>query len=156
MKMKIPDIPFALTALHPRAAFLPPAAYGMLFRLIHYHWATGKPIPSTDQGILAIIVAHKPTWRAHKDEIREILADVVPQLDRARIRKREIRERLAQMSEAGGGVTRYNAQRRKHLEALEKSARAIALPERTQTQTRINVERRTKRQNQNTFVETHF
>jgi uncharacterized protein YdaU (DUF1376 family) len=128
----------------------------MLWSLVCYHWITGKPIPQTDQGILAIVVAHQPTWRAHKDEIREILADVVPQLERHRVRKREMREQLNRIAQIGGASTAARARDRARRASLEKSARAIALPQRTQTQTRINVERRTKRQAQNTFVETHF
>jgi uncharacterized protein YdaU (DUF1376 family) len=126
---------------------------GLLWRLVCHHWITEKPTPTSDQGVQAIIVTHKPTWRAHKDEIRLILADVIPQLERAKVRKRE---RLAQMRETGHAVSalkRVNEVRRRE---REKSARAIALPERTQTQTRINVEKRSERQAQNKFVETHF
>jgi hypothetical protein len=85
MAKKIPDMPVALIALHPQAEFLPPAAFGMLWRLVSYHWITEKPIPSSDQGIQAIIVTHKPTWHAHKAEIRAILDDVIPQLAQARV-----------------------------------------------------------------------
>jgi uncharacterized protein YdaU (DUF1376 family) len=156
MAKKIPDIPVALIALHPRVVYLPQAARGMFWSLIFYHWITGKPIPQTDQGVLAIILAHQPTWRAHKEEIRAILADVIPQLDRQREIKREARARL-QMAADLSKASRMSTLRERHRrEALEKSARAIAIPERTQTQTRINVERRTKRQSQNTFVEKYF
>jgi uncharacterized protein YdaU (DUF1376 family) len=153
---KIPDIPVALIALHPRATFLPPAAFGMLCRLVYHHWITEKPIPQSDQCVQAIIVTHKPTWRAHKDEIREILADVIPAMDRRRQIKREANARLSAMSAIGKGARHHNARFARQEADKQKAARAITLPERTQTQTRINVERRTKRQNKNVFVETHL
>jgi hypothetical protein len=73
-------MPVELVALHPRAVFLPQAARGMLWSLVVQHWITGKPIPASDQGVCSTILVHQPTWRAHKAEIREILADIVPQL----------------------------------------------------------------------------
>ena len=95
-------------------------------------------------------------WRAHKDEIREILADVIPAMDRRRQIKREANARLSAMSAIGKGARHHNARFARQEADKQKAARAITLPERTQTQTRINVERRTKRQNQNVFVETHL
>lgn len=149
-------MPIALIALHEKANFLPPAAYGMLWRLLGYHWITGKPIPKTDQGILAIVVAHYPTWMAHKADIKEILADVLPKLAKAKERKIEMRQQLNSIARIGAATNRARALDREHRARLENSARSITLPQRTQTQTRINVEKRTKRQDQNTFVETHF
>jgi hypothetical protein len=70
-RKKIPDMPVALIALHPRVVYLPQAARGMLWSLVFYHWITGKPIPETDQGVLAILLAHQPTWKAHKEEFEE-------------------------------------------------------------------------------------
>jgi uncharacterized protein YdaU (DUF1376 family) len=153
---KIPDMPVELIALHPRATFLPPAAFGMLCRLVFHHWITEKPIPQSDQGVQAIIVTHKPTWRAHKDEIREILADVIPTIERRREIKRETNARLSAMSEIGKGARRYNTRLARQAADKQIAARAITLPERTQTQAQINIEKRTKRHNQNVFVETHL
>jgi len=155
-RLKIPDMPVALIALHPRAAFLPPSAFGMLCRLVYHHWITEKPIPQSDQGVLAIIVTHKPTWRAHKEEIRAILADLIPAMDRRRQIKREANARLSAISEIGKGARRYNTRLARQETDKQIAARAITLPERTQTQTRINVERRTKRHDTgNHFVERY-
>jgi hypothetical protein len=108
MAKRIPDMPVALIALHPRVVFLPQAARGMLWSLVCYHWITGKPIPETDQGVLAILLAHQPRWKAHRAEIREILADVLPQLERKLAHKREINDRLARMREPGTPCRRLN------------------------------------------------
>jgi uncharacterized protein YdaU (DUF1376 family) len=149
-------MPVEALIYQPKTVGLPPAAYGMLCRLIHHFWFTGKPLPTNDTRLRALCQCHYPVWRKHGAEIREILADVIPAMERRREIKRETNARLSAMSEIGKGARRYNARLARQETDKQKSARAIALPERTQTQTRINVERRTKRQSQNTFVETHF
>jgi uncharacterized protein YdaU (DUF1376 family) len=149
-------MPFGLIAFHPRAGWLPQAAFGMLTRLAWYYWSTEKPLPRSDAAINALLAVHRPTWSAHKAEIWAILADIIPELQRQRDIKREARARLQIAADISNAKRKASLNERRRHEALEKSARAITLPERTQTQTRINVERRTKRQNQNVFVETHL
>jgi uncharacterized protein YdaU (DUF1376 family) len=149
-------MPFGLIALHPKAAWLPQAAFGMLTRLAWYYWSTEKPLPRSDAAINALLAVHRPTWSAHKAEIWAIRADVVPQLDKEKKRKRAVNEQLATMRQTVTCNQRARRLNEAHKRSAEISAPAIALPERTQTQTRINVERRTKRLGENTFFEKHF
>jgi uncharacterized protein YdaU (DUF1376 family) len=132
-------MPFGLIAFHP-----------------WYYWSTEKPLPRSDAAINALLAVHRPTWSAHKAEIWAILADIIPELQRQRDIKREARARLQIAADISNAKRKASLNERRRHEALEKSSRAISLPERTQTQTRINVEKRTKRHNQNVFVETHL
>lgn len=150
-------MPFGLIALHPKASWLPQAAFGMLTRLAWCYWATEKPLPRSDAAINALLAVHRPTWSAHKAEIWAILADIIPELQRQRDIKREARARLQIAADLSNAKRKASLNERRRHEALEKSGRATVLPERTQTKTRINVERRTSRHDTSKgFVETHL
>ena len=69
----------------PRALALPPAAYGMLCRLVHHYWQTDcAPMPVNADDLQAIARAHVRTWIQYRDEIRAILADLLPDMARRR------------------------------------------------------------------------
>jgi uncharacterized protein YdaU (DUF1376 family) len=83
--MAIPDMPFHLVALHPRAMKLSLSAYGMLCSLTTHYWISGT-IPQNDAEVCALANASLSLWRAHRTKIKAILADVMPQLAQARVK----------------------------------------------------------------------
>jgi uncharacterized protein YdaU (DUF1376 family) len=153
---KIPDMPVERLIYHPKTVGLPPAAYGMLMRLAHHFWYTNKPLPTTDARLRALAQCHQPVWRTHKAAILDILAEVIPAMAKRRADKIALYERLSLQGRNGVGIVKAKAANLQRRLALEKSARAFTLPQRTQAKTAINVETRTERQSQKGFVETHF
>lgn len=84
MKRKIPPMPVDFFAIHPKIIGLNTAALGTLTRLLTHFWFTDcSPLPSNDYALFLLSRSHRPTWATHKREIREILDDVCPQLEKA-------------------------------------------------------------------------
>jgi hypothetical protein len=74
---------------HPKYVALPVAGRGMLLSALEHFWRSDcAPLPTNDDGLFAIVRAHRSTWRHHKDAIMLIFNDVKPGLE-AYHRKRE-------------------------------------------------------------------
>ena len=84
-KRKIPPMPVEFFATDPRVLRMGNAELGIFTRLVTHFWLTDcSPLPETDYQRFLLARAHKPTWSAHKNEIREILDEICPELLRAR------------------------------------------------------------------------
>jgi uncharacterized protein YdaU (DUF1376 family) len=138
-------------------SLLTPAAFGMLMRLLHHFWRTdGRPFPVSDTALSTIARAPRQNWALHKRQILPLLPILTPKIAEARETRRL---KIANLRECGRRSAELGRARRLEqsaLEVREKTALASVLPSRTATQSRINVERRTERQTQTKFVETHF
>jgi hypothetical protein len=78
-------MPIAPLYDHPDLIALPAAGAGMAYRLAAHFWVTEcAGLPKADHELAAIARAHRATWAAHRDAVARILADVIPELQRAR------------------------------------------------------------------------
>lgn len=101
-KARKPLYPLPVDALfhHPEWIALPSAGAGMLIRLCEHFWRTRcKPLPKDSDGLRAIARAHRPTWMHHEAAIREILADIEPELLAYYARRENGRQGIAQLME---------------------------------------------------------
>ena len=107
-------MPIHLVLEHPRALALHSAGTGMLVRLAAHYWFTEcRPLPVTDYALYQIARAHKPTWRTERENIKAILKDVIPQLDRAREKRVLMEENLTRLRAKGSSVSKLATAARK-------------------------------------------
>jgi len=86
----------------------------MLVRLAAHYWFTEcRPLPVTDYALYQIARAHKPTWRTERENIKAILKDVIPQLDRAREKRVLMEENLTRLRAKGSSVSKLATAARK-------------------------------------------
>lgn len=123
-RRRIPPMPVEALLDDPRALALPPAAYGMLCRLVHHFWLTDcRSLPAGVNDLQAIARAHISTWARHRDEIRVILRDLLPAMERDAARRKTAAGRLRDWSARGNATM---AARR--LERAPASIAAITTP----------------------------
>jgi hypothetical protein len=97
-KRKIPPLPVEFFATHPKILRLNTAGYGALWRLILHFWMTDcAPLPDSDHQRFLLARAHQPTWAVVRDEIREILDEICPELTEALALYRKRSSILGQM-----------------------------------------------------------
>lgn len=107
-------MPIHLVHEHPGALALNSAAFGMLMRLVSHYWLTeGRPLPTTDHGLHVLARAHKPTWYEHRVAIKAILAELIPQFERARAAREARFANLSRLGDKGISSVRLNAMARK-------------------------------------------
>jgi hypothetical protein len=113
-------MPIHIVAEHPRALALNSAGFGMLMRLVAHYWLTeGAPLPASDHGLFAVARAHKPTWYRDRETIKAILADIIPQLDRARETREARYEGLARLRDRSLSMSRVKTMARKAPGAID-------------------------------------
>ena len=112
-RSKIPSMPVDSLARHPAAMTLPAAGFGLLMRLSIHFWQTEcQPLPSGDNELYCIARAHRPTWRRHKARILRILADVMPELERAWRSHKNRRDNLLRLGQHGASMRALNARKK--------------------------------------------
>jgi hypothetical protein len=100
-------MPVEFFATHPQIIGLNTAALGTLWRLLLHFWMTDcAPLPDTDYALFLLSRSHKPTWASYKAEIREILADVTPELAEALALYRKRSSILRHLSDRGHSIQR--------------------------------------------------
>ena len=96
-----------------RAQALPPAALGMLTRLVWIFWAGDcAPLPDATDRLFVLAHAQRATWKAHSATILAILADACPELHKRRERARAQSAHLATLSQRGASSTALKALRK--------------------------------------------
>jgi len=124
-------MPIHLVHEHPGALALNSAAFGMLMRLVSHYWLTeGRPLPVTDHGLHVIARAHKPTWYEHRDTIKTILSELIPQFERAREAREAQFEGLARLRDRSASTRRLATVTRKAHAAPDSSP--VVVPKRKQ------------------------
>ena len=104
-KRKIPPMPVEFFAIDPRVLRMGNAELGIFTRLVTHFWLTDcSPLPETDYQRFLLARAHKPTWSAHKSEIREILDEICPELAEALALYRKRSSILRHLSDRGGAA----------------------------------------------------
>ncbi len=107
MKRKIPPMPVEFFATHPKIIGLNTAALGTLTRLLLHFWMTDcSPLPDTDYALFLLSRSHKPTWATNKADVRAILDEICPQLEKAMRIYRQRSSLLAHLSERGAAARR--------------------------------------------------
>lgn len=131
-KRKIPPMPVEFFATDPRVLRMGNAELGIFTRLVTHFWLTDcSPLPETDYQRFLLARAHKPTWSAHKNEIREILDEICPDLAAAMALYRRRTESLTILRERG-----HAARRLRKAEKAMTSAPAISTAYRPQIEER--------------------
>lgn len=121
MRRKIPPLPVELFVAHPKIMALSTAALGTLARLVLHFWMTDcAPLPDTDYALFLLSRSHKPTWSAHKREIRAVLDEICPQLEKAMRIYRQRSSLLDHLRDRAGA-----SKRQKRLEKAIDSPRSI-------------------------------
>lgn len=78
-------MPIAPLLDHPQFIAMANGGAGAAFRLTAHYWLTDcRPLPQSDGELCALARANRATWKEHNASIRAILADVLPELDRAK------------------------------------------------------------------------
>jgi hypothetical protein len=107
MKRKIPPMPVDFYATNPKVLAMNSAAYGAVARLMNHFWLTDcSPLPSSDHALYVLARAHKPTWKANRDDIKAVLRDVMPELAKALALYRSRSSILRGLSERGNSARR--------------------------------------------------
>lgn len=115
----IPPLPIEDVLDHPVAQALPVAAYGMLMRIIMIYWHSEcRPLPKQDVALALLAMAHRPTWAAHRTDIKDVLSDITPKLERAWHTRTNRKIRLAERGLEGASARRLDALRKKTAPAL--------------------------------------
>jgi hypothetical protein len=120
-------MPVEFFATHPQIIGLNTAALGTLWRLLLHFWMTDcAPLPDTDYALFLLSRSHKPTWASYKAEIREILADVTPDLAEALALYRKRSSILGHLGDRGNSTQR--SRRVKAGQNVESSTSEIYTP----------------------------
>ena len=115
-----------------------PAARGMLMNLVWQFWATDcAPLPKDDDRLFVLAQAHRPTWRAYRQTIVEIVREVEPKL-KARFEAHHNRKAaLMRLSERGGGVGALKALRKAAPPELQALAPSLGPERRSERRPRV-------------------
>ena len=90
---------------HPAYVALPAAGRGMLLSALETYWRSEcRALPQNDDGLFAVVRAHRSTWRKHKPDILLVFNDVRPALE-AYYRLRVTKSTTISFLQKRGGAT---------------------------------------------------
>lgn len=113
-RRKIPPMPIEAIADNQKLAVLPIAGYGMVLRILIHFWANDCRVrPTTDNMMYAWSHAHRPTWMLHRLAIKDILAELLPELEKHWLWRQAKLDSLARMRDRGASITRLRTMAKK-------------------------------------------
>lgn len=96
-RRRIPPMPIEELRDHPKIKAMPVSARGMIWELCAHFWETEcVPFARNDDNLMAIMGAHRPTYRHWKATILSVFDDIRPRMEYLRDYRDQSIERLRQ------------------------------------------------------------